>query len=895
MTPGLLTPELIPSLSDADLAKLTGDLEAWQKEDRKLNALYYYVPVSERAREIHRCQAKTVGIFGGNRCLPLTAPVLMANGSWTPLGEIHIGDRIMAADPMTGEAVPANVTATHQAGRKEVFRVTFSDGGYLDATEDHLVPSYARSGCETGRGKPLHPAKRRLGDYLAGLEDRSVSKRLSFLSPRNIQCESHDKLQMSPYLLGAILGDGSITKRGVKFTGTNPYILNRISSACDELGLKLKAYSDKEYGLSAGNTGRPNRLYRELQRHGLIGKGCYTKFIPPAAWGLDREGRLQLLAGLVDTDGSEDQFSSCSERLAHDFIQLIRSLGGKATLTPRISSCQTGAIVHYFQIYWRLNDPIPLAASYKQLPPTKRAVNYTRRICRSAASIGMQECGDLTVDHPAHCYITGDWVMVSNSGKTTTPLVEAVALATGTIPASLATEPRFLGKFKGPLQVRVICSSITTNLHQVMLRKLKWWMWNGSGRPGSLQGHYGWVPKDCLIDGQWESSWSEKLRTLRLLYRKPENPAEVEGESSIQFMSSEQDVEHHASSEFDLIILDEPPPYEVYQESIARVISKGGRIFIDMTWPSDPTAPVDWLFDEVYDKKGDPNVAVFNLFMTENPNIDQAEVSLRAAQMTETERQIRVYGQPIRFSNRIHPTFTDQTQTWCFACGKVVIAHAHECLTCHGTETADFSHVEGFKVQPLWPVVCLLDPHPRKPHMLAYWAVDPSDDLWCLGELLVEGTCEQVKRECDLFEQDFRVQVVQRLMDPNMGRSVSGSDRSITWQDEFAAVGLPFDLADDSDVGRQRVNGYLIPDRHTLRPRMIWHPRNEVGIRQFKRYCWDEDARSEMRGLKQRPKPQHDDFPTLAKYLLNSNPTFSALKHGGTVYRRPGHRSAVGY
>ena len=483
----------------------------------------------------------------------------------------------------------------------------------------------------------------------------------------------------------------------------------------------------------------------------------------------------------------------------------------------------------------------------------------------------------------------------NRSGKTSTPLAEAVALATGTVPASLAQDPAFLAKFKGPLQVRVICSSITTNLHQVMLRKLKYWMWNGAGRPGSGQGHYGWVPKECLIDGQWEGSWSEKLRTLRLLYRQPQNHAEIEGESSIQFMSSEQEVEHHASSEFDIIILDEPPPYEVFQESVARVISKGGRIFVDMTWPSDPTAPVDWLFDEIYDKKGDPNVAVFNLFMTENPNIDQAEVALRAAQMPETERQVRVYGQPIRFSNRIHPVFTDQPQQWCYTCGKVVIHQGQECLTCHGTDTVTFCHVEGFDHTPAWPVLCLLDPHPRKPHMLAYWALDPHDDLWCVGDLLVDGIPAEVQRRCEEFEAQFHVHVAQRWMDPNAGRTPVGASRSVTWQDEFANVNLRFDLADDSDVGRQRINEYLIPDRHTLRPRMIWHPRCETSIRQFKRYCWDEDARAEMRGHKQRPKTQHDDFPTIAKYLLNTNPTFSSLKAGGTIFRRLGQRPAGGY
>lgn len=473
----------------------------------------------------------------------------------------------------------------------------------------------------------------------------------------------------------------------------------------------------------------------------------------------------------------------------------------------------------------------------------------------------------------------------NRSGKTTTPLVEAVCLATGTIPPSLSDCQAFLGKFRGPIQIRIVCESITTTLHQVMLRKLKWWVWNGFGRPGSMQGHYGWVPKDCLIDGSWESSWSEKLRTLRLLYRDPERRSVIEGESSIQFMSKDQDVSDHASGEFHLIIMDEPPSYAIFQESVARVMSLGGRLFVDMTWPSDPAFPVEWIFDEIYDKgqpgpNKDPNIECFNLYTTENPNVDQTEINLRASQMSDTEKQVRIYGQPIRFSNRIHPLFTDQAQHWCFFCGKVVLVEAGRCLSCQGQEIVSFSHVEAFEYKPTWPVICLLDPHPRKPHMLAYWAVDPHDDLWCVGELEVSESPLEVKKRCDDFENDHHLLVAQRWMDPNMGRSPSGTTREITWQDEFGAVGLEFDLADDSEVGRSRVNEYLKPSPATLRPRMIWHPRCTTGIIQFKRFVWDDYRKSEERDQKQRPKPKHDDFPALARYLLNTEPCFRYLKGG---------------
>lgn len=56
-------------------------------------------------------------------------------------------------------------------------------------------------------------------------------------------------------------------------------------------------------------------------------------------------------------------------------------------------------------------------------------------------------------------------------------------------------------------------------------------------------------------------------------------------------------------------------------------------------------------------------------------------------------------------------------------------------------------------------------------------------------------------------------------------------------------------------------------------------------IYQMKRYLWDDYKNSGERDQKQKPKEKHDDFPTLLKYLVNSNPDFRTLKRGGQVYR----------
>ena len=137
----------------------------------------------------------------------------------------------------------------------------------------------------------------------------------------------------------------------------------------------------------------------------------------------------------------------------------------------------------------------------------------------------------------------------------------------------------------------------------------------------------------------------------------------------------------------------------------------------------------------------------------------------------------------------------------------------------------------------------------------------------------------------DEIETALGLTVARRIMDPNMGASPAGTKREISWQDEFRSAGLGCDLADDSDVGRKRLNGYLRPDRATRRPRFHVHPRCKDTIYQINRYVWDDFKRGMEKDLKQTPKAKYDDYPTLLKYCLNSEPQFNLF---APIFRRPG-------
>ncbi|MCG8433577.1 MAG: hypothetical protein MJA83_06075 [Gammaproteobacteria bacterium] len=483
----------------------------------------------------------------------------------------------------------------------------------------------------------------------------------------------------------------------------------------------------------------------------------------------------------------------------------------------------------------------------------------------------------------------------NGSGKTETHLVEMIALATGVIPFSV--EKDLKPKFRGPINCRVVCQSLTNTLEQVILPKLRFDRWTGVDMPGGDRGHWGWIPRFCLVQGSWKRSWSAKNRVLTVVCRNPDNLNEVLGQSTIQFMSHDQEPQDFASGDYHETLLDEPPRFAIYRECQARAMRAKGRIRLAMTWPDDPSIPVDWIFDEWYEPaqpgpNKDPDKDWFDLWTTENKNLDQESVEAQMKDWSEDMKAIRIFGQPIRFSNRIHPLFTNRPLTWSFQAGKVVNPVNGRCPITGSTALAEFNHVQNFPVHPEWPVIWILDPHPRKPHMYMWVQVDPKDDWWVVADGEMEDDPVAVAEEVRGFEERFGLNVKLRLIDPNMGRSPSGVRREVTWQDEFRNAGLSCDCADDSGVGRQRVNKLLEPDRYTKQPRLVIHERCTSTIYQMSRYTWDEHKRADEKDLKQKPRTRYDDYPTMLKYLANFEPDFKKLVESGRWWRRK-RRSAA--
>lgn len=465
----------------------------------------------------------------------------------------------------------------------------------------------------------------------------------------------------------------------------------------------------------------------------------------------------------------------------------------------------------------------------------------------------------------------------NRSSKTESALAEMVIQMTGIVPFSLEAEyPQ--AKLRMPIRARLVVKSLTNTWFPVVLPKLQWWQWNGRGTPGGPFGHWGWIPQEMLIKGSWTDSWSEKHRTLTLT-----------NGSTLQIMSHENDVTDFSGGSFHIIVIDEGIDSSRYRENLLRTMDVKGQLIMAMTPPDDEAAAWDaaWTYDQLYEKgipgpNKDNNIDAFTLFTESNRILDKEQIASVSRGLTQAQREVRLHGRYLHLSGRIFNTFTDRPRHWCFRCNDLVFGGVCE----HGPERVEFCHV----IEPRadlyhWPIIYALDPHPRKPHAMLWLAIDPADDWWQIGELEVDGEPEVVRDKVFAWEAKHGLHIAKRLIDPNMAKSPAhaAGRRGITVRDEFDAVGLRCDLADDNrTTAIARVKAMLKPEFRTRDTRYHVFRSCAGTIQQMNRYSWQEWTRysSDMKDPKPVPMDKYSDFPTLLGYIANSNPTYARLMMG---------------
>ncbi len=293
------------------------------------------------------------GVVGGGKCWNKRACVLMYDGTTKNIADVVVSDVLMGPDSKP------RVVQRLWRGRSPMRRVVPRRGmdPFVVTPEHKLVLRRSYNGRDETAEISVEALQKNPRLHINDWKLYGVG--IDFIS-RTVP------LPLDPYLVGILLGDGSLTGRGsVAVTTSDTEIVAYLKTWCAAHGMvALDCFYHRASPRTAtvrmtkiNRAAYPSLLVRELRRMGLLPIARHERFVPQPYKTSSREERLQLLAGLLDTDGylyrHSAEFVSKSPWLAEDVAFIARSLGFAATRKRARKGCQTGAVGTYYRVHIR--------------------------------------------------------------------------------------------------------------------------------------------------------------------------------------------------------------------------------------------------------------------------------------------------------------------------------------------------------------------------------------------------------------------------------------------------------------------------------------------------------------------------------------------------------------
>ncbi len=367
------------------------------------------------------------GSAGGGKALDVCTPIPTPQG-FVPIGEIKRGDRVLDSS-----GKPCTVTTAFAPFIGDTYRITFDDGEQIDACTDHKWLTFnAKELNQLTRHTPEWRAARRKrrpsrktensqrstlliaankmrripvndppqGSVRTTLE---ISRSLTTSSGRANHaipvCKAIDGVEtllpIDPYLFGVWLGDGSTYK--AEITTADPFIIQEWELAGYRTQARGSRYAYGVYGLLS-----------TLKSMGVIG----GKYVPPEYLWAGFTQRLDLLKGLMDTDGcvrkhGSVEFTSTNFNIAEAVRHLVTSLGWKATIREGRATLYGKDCGPKYRIVFTPDQAVfrlPRKRDNQRLG-TRRTSKF--RYIKSCVRIESKAMRCIAVDSPDHLFLAG--------------------------------------------------------------------------------------------------------------------------------------------------------------------------------------------------------------------------------------------------------------------------------------------------------------------------------------------------------------------------------------------------------------------------------------------------------------------------------------------------------
>ena len=349
----------------------------------------------------------------------------------TPTGMKRFGDLKVGDYVFNRYGKPTEVIGIYPRGKRKTYKVTFTDGRFTYCCDEHLW-AVAKSNDAVDRNKMDRLVVKTLSEIMEDYEEEhhgdKIHKYYIPMSPC-VHYEHHE-VPIDPYVVGAFIGNGALREGQLSFSTGDPASVKLI---CKKLGLVSRGLTyDKNYTYTfrdkkTGKSVSTKSVFGKIPE--LMGKYSHEKRIPDIYKYNSRKVRIEVLKGLLDTDGTIDNdryrisYTTTSSDLCNDIVDLCRSLGFRASVridkrTAKYTSgvcyqigirCPDG-MRHELFSYGRKRKRALYADEHRK---TRANMNWLQ--IKNIEYVGKTKQQCIMVDNPDHLYITENFIVTHNT------------------------------------------------------------------------------------------------------------------------------------------------------------------------------------------------------------------------------------------------------------------------------------------------------------------------------------------------------------------------------------------------------------------------------------------------------------------------------------------------
>ena len=364
-------------------------------------------------------QLEIINAFHANRfTIALTArqmgkmvcnqtPILTPHG-FKKHGDLEVGDVIYGDD-----GAPTTVSfVTETMTDKECFDVEFQHGETIIAGGEHLwtIEVRKRHADKTGsrweqKTIDTYELKKLVEEQKA--KKQAVSIRIGGI----VQFPAQEKSEIDPYTYGVWLGDGCSWNNQV--TCTEEDYIHYASKLATNSWRQAKGRG------RTGNFSIP-RFGGLLKKYGLLkteeNKNTYRKRIPTSMLRASENDRMELLRGLMDTDGTVEKNGVCrfyqsDEELVEEVRFLLSSLGIKSTKRFKRTTHKNCFIL----TFCTTKKVASLPRKVERLAQVKDHPKNSRFYVAAVTPRETVPCKCIQVDNESHLYLAGSTLIPTHN------------------------------------------------------------------------------------------------------------------------------------------------------------------------------------------------------------------------------------------------------------------------------------------------------------------------------------------------------------------------------------------------------------------------------------------------------------------------------------------------